>query len=188
MATLLLAQFPELSHLSREEFEDLLTNPVYFQAMFHSLHRVKELYQYQADLGMANEAIARNNMALQEVLYQLRSETLGAFNEAKSLEERWKTLEKEQKEVYQRFTPQFLLMRLRHSVTAQDEASEALATTFVQQQPTPSGGSGSGTGTPMNGTEVDLFVQRFKEVRKIYHKRAIWSDKWANGQVAWRED
>lgn len=79
-------------------------------------------------------------------------------------------------------------MRLRHSVTAQDETSEALATAFVQQQPTSSGGSGSGTGTPMNGTEVDLFVQRFKEVRKIYHKRAVWSDKWANGQVAWRED
>lgn len=40
-------------------------------------------------------------MALQQGLYQLRSETREAFDEAKILEDRWKTLEKEQKEVYQ---------------------------------------------------------------------------------------
>lgn len=34
-------------------------DPVYFQAIFHSLERVKALYQAQAELGMANESIAR---------------------------------------------------------------------------------------------------------------------------------
>jgi len=34
-------------------------------------------------------------------LYQLRSETKEAFDEAKGLEARWKELEKEQKEVHQ---------------------------------------------------------------------------------------
>lgn len=70
---------------------------------------------------MANEAIARmynvvlgvprtdsnpfteNNLALQQRLYDLRSETKDAFDEAKRLESRWKELEKEQKEVYQVF-------------------------------------------------------------------------------------
>ena len=42
-----------------------------------------------------------NNIALQEQLYQLRSETQEAFDRAKSLEARWKELEKEQREVYQ---------------------------------------------------------------------------------------
>ena len=68
---------------------------------------------------MANEAIAStyngasgepfydpnsftgNNLALQNRLYELRSETKDAFDEAKGLEARWKELEKEQKEVYQ---------------------------------------------------------------------------------------
>jgi epoxyqueuosine reductase QueG len=68
---------------------------------------------------MANEAIARtysvvsigppydpklftgNNLTLQSRLYELRSETKDAFDEAKDLEARWKELEKEQKEVYQ---------------------------------------------------------------------------------------
>lgn len=43
----------------REDLEDLLVDPAYFQAIFHSLGEVKALYQAQAELGMANEAIAR---------------------------------------------------------------------------------------------------------------------------------
>jgi len=43
----------------REDLEDLLADPAYFQAIFHSLDRVKELYKSQAELGLANETIAR---------------------------------------------------------------------------------------------------------------------------------
>ncbi|CAA7261479.1 unnamed protein product [Cyclocybe aegerita] len=180
--------FPELSHLSREDLEDLLSDPVYFQAIFHSLNYVKELYKSQAELGMANEAIAQNNLALQQRLYDLRSETKEAFDEAKSLEARWKELEKEQKEVYQRFTPQFLLMRLRHSTTAQDDGSEAVASTFIQQVRRPSVGDAGPTGATRAGQDVDDFIKEFKESRKIYHKRALWGEKWANGQVIWRDN
>lgn len=42
-----------------------------------------------------------NNLALQEPLYQLRSDTKEAFDDAKHLEARWKELEREQREVYQ---------------------------------------------------------------------------------------
>ncbi|KAJ3550889.1 hypothetical protein NMY22_g152 [Coprinellus aureogranulatus] len=190
MATPLLQDYPELSHLSREDLEDLLNDPAYFQAVFHSLDRVKDLYRAQAELGLANETIARNNLAHQESLYKLRAETQAAFDEAKALEKRWKELEKEQKEVYQRFTPQFLLMRLKHATTDQDDATEAMANSFVQQQPTFSNslGEGSGTSTPRNNTDVDDFIRQFKEARKIYHKRAMWADKWTKGEVIWREE
>lgn len=40
-------------------------------------------------------------MSQQDRLYQLRSDTKDAFDEAKSLEARWKEVEREQKEVYQ---------------------------------------------------------------------------------------
>ncbi|OJA12107.1 hypothetical protein AZE42_03435 [Rhizopogon vesiculosus] len=50
---------------------------------------------------MANEAIARTNLSLQDRLYLLRTETKEAFDEAKSLEFRWKDVEREQWEVYQ---------------------------------------------------------------------------------------
>lgn len=71
-------------------------------------------------------------------------------------------------------------MRLRHATTAQDDASEALAANFVQ--------SSSTAPTMATGKEVDDFVKEFKEARKIYHKRVMWGERWANGQVAWRDD
>lgn len=47
----------------REDLEDLLSDPIYFQAIFHSLGCVKDLYRSQAELGQANEAIARMSAA-----------------------------------------------------------------------------------------------------------------------------
>jgi hypothetical protein len=88
----------------------------------------------------------------------------------------------------QRYTPQFLLMRLRHSTTAQDDASEALATSFVQDLPDGTSAGDPGTANLRSARETDEFIKTFREARKIYHKRAIWSTKWANGDVIWRED
>jgi len=185
MASSLLQNFPELSHLTREDLEDMLSDPVYFQAVFHSLQQVKDLYKSQTDLGKANEATAKHNLDLQQRLYDLRYETKDAFDEAKRLETRWKELEKEQREVYQRFTPQFLLLRLRHSATAQDEVSEELASSFVRQV---AGNHEGEPGVSRIGQDVDDFIRDFKESRKIYHKRALWTEKWTNGQVIWRDN
>ncbi|THH28706.1 hypothetical protein EUX98_g5484 [Antrodiella citrinella] len=174
MTSQLLTDFPELAHLSREDLEDLLVDPQYFQAVFHTLSQVKAWYQAQAELGLANETIAQNALTLQEPLYTLRSETKEAFDEAKQLEARWKEVEREQREVYQRFTPQFLLMRLKHATTAQDDHSEVVASSFVQ---------GSPSNSTSNGKDIDDFVKEFRELRKTYHKRVMWGDRWTAGQV-----
>lgn len=78
-------------------------------------------------------------------------------------------------------------MRLRHSTTSQDDASEALASAFVAQSQSHVG-TDSGAGTPNGGAEVDEFVREFKALRKVYHKRVMWGERWAAGQVAWRDD
>ncbi|KAG8863121.1 hypothetical protein FRB96_009302 [Tulasnella sp. 330] len=183
MATQLLQDFPELANYSREDLEDLLTDPLYFQSTFHSFYRVKALLQAQQELGKANEAVARNNLTLHDELFRLRAETQAVFDEAKALQAKWKDVEREQKEVYSRLEPSFLLMRLRHAATAQDEASETLASGFVLGQPASVEGGGEA-----NGVDVDTFVKEFKEMRKVYHKRVIWADRWGSGKVTWRDD
>lgn len=97
----------------------MLNDSNYFQAVLQTLSRVKEMNQAQIELGMANESIAskssigtmivdssliqavEQNLELQEQLYQLRAETKEAFEEAKSLEARWRDLEREQRDAYQ---------------------------------------------------------------------------------------
>lgn len=71
-------------------------------------------------------------------------------------------------------------MRLRHATTDQDDASEALASTFIQSTP-------SSPNDP-NGKDVDEFVKQFRELRKTYHKRVIWGDRCSAGKVDWRDD
>ncbi|KDQ19774.1 hypothetical protein BOTBODRAFT_152274 [Botryobasidium botryosum FD-172 SS1] len=202
LVTSLTEEFPETADLSREDIEDLLTDPTYFHAFFHSLPRVKAMFQGQSELGMANESIARRNLALQDDLYRLRSETQAAFDEAQMLQARWRELDREQKELYQarrpnpisRYTQSFLLLRLRHAATAQDELSESLASSFIRQSPSVSyvqsfepSSSGNGNSDAM-GKEVDEFVKQFKELRKTYHKRVMWSERWGAGKVSWRDD
>lgn len=80
---------------------------------------------------------------------------------------------------WQRFTPQFLLMRLRHATTSQDDQSEALASAFVHASATAL--------APGNG-DIDGFVKEFKNMRKVYHKRVMWGERWSSGEVAWRDD
>jgi len=165
----------------------MLNDPNYFQAIFHTLPQVKALLKPQMELGAANEELAKNNTHMQEKLFQLRSETKEAFDEAKALEARQRVLEKEQREVFQRFSPQFLLMRLRHATTAQDDASEALASAFIQSYAPPTS-SGQAYQSDNNGKDVDDFVKEFKESRKVYHKRVIWGDRWGSGKVDWPTD
>ena len=48
----------DLQKFSREDLEDLLNDPTYFDAMFHSLPRVAALDQALNELASANESIA----------------------------------------------------------------------------------------------------------------------------------
>lgn len=71
----LFAEYPEVQNFSyvsffnilhpeyepsvrKEDLEDLMTDSQYFQAIFHTLPKVKALVQAQSELGMANESIA----------------------------------------------------------------------------------------------------------------------------------
>lgn len=84
--------------------------------------------------------------------------------------------------IMQKFSPQFLLMRLRHATTDQDDVSEALATNFVQSSSTASSGT-----SEVSGKDVDDFVKEYRESRKVFHKRVIWGDRWAAKKVDWRD-
>lgn len=92
----------------------------------------------------------------------------------------------------QRYRPSFLHLRLRHSITSQDDISESMAASFIEATPD-SAGESSGRATPIGTTaeknkSLDEFIKEFKAVRKTYHKRAIWAERWNRGEVAWRDD
>ncbi|KAG0708385.1 hypothetical protein DFH29DRAFT_994226 [Suillus ampliporus] len=165
-ATPLMNEFHEVAHLTPEDLEDLLNDPAYFQSIFHPLPQVKKLHQAQAELGMANKAIARASLSLQVfgVMWSANSETIKHVVDSRMRHMNQYLMLLQQFEC-STFNPQFLLLRIRRATTPQDDTPEVLASSFVPSSPTPSTGN--------DASDVDEFVREFRELRKVYHKRLM---------------
>ena len=70
----------------------------------------------------------------------------------------------------QRFAPNVQLARLRTALSDHDRLSEHLVNSLSE-----------GTISP------DEFARQFKEIRRVYYRRHAHADKFANGQVEWRD-
>lgn len=151
-------------------------------------------------LGRENEEAAKRNLELKDQLLALRDATAQSYAHAEDLKRQWADIEKSQQNLYQRVRPSFLHLRLRHSLTAQDELSEKIASTFIEGRSATNSRPGSRIDSPApsaegllvdrqtQGRAIEDFIQEFKAARKIYHKRAIWAERWSRGEVAWRDD
>ena len=75
-------------------------------------------------------------------------------------------------------------MRLKQATTHQDDLSETLATNFVSTSSINDDVNDNNYNSDkQQQLEIDSFVNEFKQSRKLYHKRKIWSDKWSNGEI-----
>jgi ESCRT-I complex subunit VPS37 len=125
-------------------------------------------------------------MAQKPRLDALRAETAAAFQSATDLKARWAHLEVEQAQEFkvrapvypratvrprrsaQRFGPDVQLARLRHATSDQDRISEGIAADFQ-----------SGT------LDDDAALARYREMRRVWHRRALTSELWTQNRVRW---
>ncbi|KAH8922188.1 hypothetical protein BT69DRAFT_1220613 [Atractiella rhizophila] len=166
----LFQHFPSLAQLSRDDLEDALRDPAYFDALFHSLPQVQSLVMQQESSLKSTIELAEHNNALRPALESLREETSKVFAEANNLRSRWEVLEKEQSELYRRFSLPSQLQRLRYATTQHDDLSESLANEFLEGK-----------------LAEEDFVKQYREIRKVYWKRVMWSERMAEGKVVWRD-
>ncbi len=122
------------------------------------------------------------NIELRDELVTLRDTTAQSYAHAEDLKQRWVEIEKAQANLYQvshlyktellllllnvvlinltpqRHRPSFLHLRLRHSLTAQDELSEKMASAFIEGRGGNNGGSGavSSVDSPVPGTATPI--------------------------------
>ncbi|KGB77938.1 hypothetical protein I307_01309 [Cryptococcus deuterogattii 99/473] len=199
MSTPLLQQFPSLSSYPPSFLKDLLSSPELTEAFLFTLPEIQQLAAEVEKLGRENEDAARRNLELKDELSALRDATAQSYAHAEDLKRQWADIEKAQQNLYQRVRPSFLHLRLRHSLTAQDELSEKIASAFIEDKSATNSRPGSRIDSPAPSTEglpldraqgraIEDFIQEFKAARKVYHKRAIWAERWSRGEVAWRDD
>ncbi|KAM0786439.1 hypothetical protein ACM66B_001903 [Microbotryomycetes sp. NB124-2] len=162
--------FPELQHLSQEELQLLLEDEAMFDAVFNTLPQALELHQTYERRLQQNIAIANKNDSMRPGLEALRTETAALFNEANELKQRWSYLDEAQKEAFKRFMPANQMSRLSVATSNQEHLSEQLVNAFLD------GSTG----------DDESFARQYREIRKVFHRRAISLDKWSQGKVVWR--
>ncbi|EPQ28357.1 uncharacterized protein PFL1_04184 [Pseudozyma flocculosa PF-1] len=199
--TPLTAAHPSTATLSRNDIESLLgetSNPTdpsqlqrdqaYFEAFFHSLPQVRQLYHQHAQLLRQNEDKARQNTALQQPLEALRAETQQLFDRATALQAQWPQLEAEMNELYKRFSPSSLHFHLAQSATKLNDRSEQLANAYVEGLPYPVGDDASSANQSVEQVLDDVtFVRRYKAQRMLYHRRKLIAERSSKGDVHWTD-
>ncbi|ORY65635.1 hypothetical protein BCR35DRAFT_308570 [Leucosporidium creatinivorum] len=161
--------FPQLAGLSQEDLTMLLEDEATFDAYFNTMPQALELHQAYQQRLKSNIALAEKNESMRPALESLRLETSNLFTQAQDLKTRWSLLEAAQADAFKRFSPATQLSRLRSATTLQESLSEQLANAFHDG----------------NGDD-ESFARQYREVRKVFHRRALALDKWEKGKVVWR--
>ncbi|OCF39539.1 hypothetical protein I317_06649 [Kwoniella heveanensis CBS 569] len=155
MSTPLVQQFPSLASYPPSFLKDLLSSPELTEAFLFSLPEVQDLAAEVEKLGKENEELAKRNLEIRDELLALRDATAQSYAHAEHLKRRWADIEKAQSQLYQRNRPSFLHLRLRHSLTDQDDLSERMASAFIE------GRSANSSGPSVPGSRVDSPAPHF---------------------------
>ncbi|GAA5896089.1 vacuolar protein sorting family 37 protein [Sporobolomyces salmoneus] len=166
--------FPEVASLSREDMQQLLDDPDYFDAFFHTqIPQAVELDEAVSHQIQQNLELALKSQELKPALEDLRRETKELFDQALELQTRSHYLAEAQRETYRRFSQDAQLNRYRAATTLQDHLCESLLQSLLD-------------GQFANSEQLDeQFIKQYKEVRKVYHKRSMGLRKWEEGKVVW---
>ncbi|KAL8277999.1 hypothetical protein RQP46_009631 [Phenoliferia psychrophenolica] len=158
--------FPQIAQMSREDMTALLEDDAYFDAFFNTMPEALPMHQAVEQRMRSNIAIAQKNEALRPNLEALRTETANLFGEVNELKARWSHLEAAQADTQKRFSPGAQLNRLRSATSGQEHLSESLVSSFLD-----------------GGMDEESFVKQYKDIRKVYHRRAVNLEKWEAGSV-----
>ncbi|KAJ3078988.1 hypothetical protein HK102_004100, partial [Quaeritorhiza haematococci] len=138
-----------------EELEEMLEDDNVFEEFFSNLEAVRNMKQVQRELRAGNENLARRNLEKEVQLQELQrtyEEQLKIFqNERVLFEEHCKVHQQESA----RFTPAFLLTKLRTAMQESEDLSESISISFLDGK-----------------MGAEDFLKQFREIRKVYHMRA----------------
>ncbi|GAA6060684.1 hypothetical protein JCM10212_005066 [Sporobolomyces blumeae] len=161
--------FPDVAHLSREDMLMLLDDSAYFDAYFNTMPQALTLHEAVEHQIKDNLELAQKSQEMKPELDKLRSETADLFDEANALKSRAQDLAEAQHHAYKRFAHDAQLARYRAAATVQEHLCESLVASFLDGQ----------------FENDEAFVKQYRDVRKVYHRRATALRKWEEGKVVW---
>ncbi|XP_076918116.1 vacuolar protein-sorting-associated protein 37 homolog 1-like [Bidens hawaiensis] len=146
-----------LKDKSVDELRKLLSDPIAYQQFLLSIDPVKNLNNVRNELRNETVQLARTNLEKEPQITELRNQCMIIrTSELASAQEKLNELTKRKAEILKSYSPGSLLHKLQESMNETDEESERLHQQLLDK-------------------EIDLatFVQKYKKLRVIYHKRAL---------------
>ncbi|KAL8214318.1 hypothetical protein R6Q57_003767 [Mikania cordata] len=146
-----------LKDKSVDELRKLLSDPAAYQQFLLSIDPVRIQNNVRDELRNETLQLARKNLEKEPQITELRNQCMIIrTSELASAQEKLNDLTKRKAEILKTYSPGSLLHKLQESMNKTDEESETLHQQLLEK-------------------EIDLatFVQKYKKLRIVYHKRAL---------------
>nr|XP_043610198.1 vacuolar protein-sorting-associated protein 37 homolog 1-like [Erigeron canadensis]XP_043610199.1 vacuolar protein-sorting-associated protein 37 homolog 1-like [Erigeron canadensis] len=148
-----------IGYLKDKSVDELrkLSDPVAYQQFLHSIDPVRTQNNVRDELRNETVQLARQNLEKEPQITELRNQCMIIrTSELASAQEKLNDLTKRKAELLKCYSPGSLLHKLQEAMSKTDEESEKLHEQLLEK-------------------EIDLttFVQKYKKLRVVYHKRAL---------------
>ncbi|KAJ1558599.1 pre-rRNA processing protein [Nowakowskiella sp. JEL0078] len=148
-------EFPGFENKTIEDLELLLSDDSLFKEYFESIPNVKASLNLRRELKLGNVAAAKRNLEKEQELIAVKSSLQERFEILRNQKEKFDQLVENQQNELMRFSPDYIVNKLRASITDSEEVSESLETSFKEKN-----------------IDLDDFIKQYRAVRKVYHIRA----------------
>lgn len=129
----------------------------------------------------SNTALSNHLLTLETQLKQQRSATQSRLLALKALEQQHRAKIEETERALQQFSPMALYQRLSASVGEQENLVRGVEESWMEDT------NGNGEGAVASSAEVESFVRRVREARKVSFLRRERKGRWDEGRVGgWR--
>ncbi|KAH9627391.1 hypothetical protein KSS87_001230 [Heliosperma pusillum] len=146
-----------LKDKSVDELRKLLTDKEAYNQFLLSLDQVKTQNNVRDELQKATLQLARENLEKEPQIMELRNQCMIIrTSELADALEKLTNLERQKDEIMKCYSLASVLEKLQEAMNKVDEDSEALNRQFMEKE-----------------IEVGAFVQKYKKLRYLYHRRAL---------------
>jgi hypothetical protein len=157
----------------------LLSDPTLQQALLHEPHTSHPSIASSADplksLLEANLTLANTLKALEAQIHAQRDATQSRLLSLRALERQFRAKQAEQESALRDFSAPALYQKLAGAIAEQESLCRGLEESFLEDE---------GVATDR---EVEQFVKRLKEARKVAYLRRERKERWDEGRVGgWR--
>eukprot|EP00128_Syssomonas_multiformis_P017620 Colp12_sorted_trinity150504_noHs@12404 len=154
------AEFPQIQNMTKDELNEMMNDEMVLLDFVTNLESVRSTTALRESLRTSNLEAARKNLENATVLEEKKQKLADAHIALANMKTNFEGLNTQLEEYLQRFSPEHILDQLKIAAAQAEEQSSDVAHQFANKD-----------------INVDDFIKKFRELRKVYHSRAAKAEQ-----------